>query len=146
MAKYYELDNRDRKPIRKRPDTLGYTPMLIVVYGALSVLLAIVLVAGSMAGIEVSDSSSVTQEEMDATLLWWPIAAAVSGVAALAAGFLARGRMRFTVCMACMVVADVAVLIYAVPVIEMAVLSVILLAVGVLMTFRVNKNRSSFTD
>lgn len=146
MAKYYELDKGGNAYAGSgKGDTLGYTPTLITVYGVLSIILALLLIWGSIARIKVPEGSAVTQEQMDSSLLWWPIAAGVSGVAALIAGRLAKKRVKWEICIGCMAVADIAVVLYAIPAIQMAVIALFLLLVGLIMTMRVNKNREAFS-
>lgn len=144
MAKTYELGKSGIAYKVSGEDTLGYTPTMVLVYGILSVLLAVLLAAAAVMGVTVGESSSVSQETMDATLTWWPVAAGVSGVAALIAGMLARRREKWQLCMACMAVAVFAVLLYMVPTVQIALVSLILLAVGVIMMARINKNRHAF--
>ncbi|MDO5862195.1 MAG: hypothetical protein Q4Q58_05335 [Thermoplasmata archaeon] len=145
MARTYELGKSGIAYKVSGEDTLGHTPTLALVYGILSVLLAAVLAAAAMVGVTVGEGSSVSQEVMDATLTWWPIAAGVSGVTAVIAGMLARRRERWQLCMACMAVAVFAVLLYMVPTVQIALISLILLAVGVVMMARINKNRHAFS-
>lgn len=147
MAECYELGGRGPGKAVRRPDTLGRTtPLYILAFGAASALVAVLMVAANLMGLGPGEGSDISQAQVDAALLWWPIAAAIGAVASLTAGYLARRRRCWRVCIACMCVADISVLLYAVPAVEMVVISVILLVVGLLMTIRINANRDAFAD
>lgn len=141
MTRYYELDGRGRGKAHQRPDTLNSAHVFILGFGVLSLVIAVVMIALRTMG-----ASDGTDPDVDELLLWWPIASVIGAIAGLVAGMLVKRRTNWRLCMACMVVATVSTILYCIPALPLVIMSLMMVAVGAVMTIRVNANRDAFTS
>lgn len=140
MTRYYELDGRGRGKANRRPDTLNSAHIWILAFGILSAVVAVATIAMNVMGVVEDDDPS----DVKAAMLWWPIASTIGAVTGIAAGIMVKRKVAWKACMACMCIATVSVILYCIPALPLVILSVVMAAIGVIMTMRVDANRDSF--
>lgn len=147
----------DEKPVirrsyGKRPDTLGRYPDIMLIYGVLTTVLGVLLIASSMTVDGMWDSvADADGTYMEMTLSEFKTAAiilgavfAVSGVLAVIASRMAKNRDRFKVCVALCTVSSVVLLAMGIVELPALALAAVLCIIGLLITHRVYVNADSF--
>lgn len=144
MSKYYEMGSSSLGKAVRRPDTLGSSHWFVLAFGIASAAIAAVMILALITGVEPGPDSTISTEEFDRVLPWFSAASIVGAITGIGAGILIRKRRCWNACMALMCLAMLSTIAYSVPVLAMLPITIIMLAIGALMTVRVNANRDSF--
>lgn len=142
----------NRRGYGRRPDTLGVTPTLILVYGILAAVFGIMLLVapsfvdwGSLAD-ESGLYMGMTESEYSSSSLVMGAVFLISGVCALIASILSKRRERFLLSWVSCLLASLVPLAMALVDSASVVLGIILCVIGLLMTYRIYSNRDSFSS
>ncbi len=145
---------RDRTGFGRREVDLGKTPMLIMTYGIIAVLIGIVITAESQSveGIweTVADADGLyfglTMAQTQTALLFTGVFLLLSGICALVSGFLASKKISYKVCLALCVLACVLPLFMAIGLVNMVIWGIILCLIGSAMAYRIYNCSGAFSS
>ena len=133
-------------PYGERPatvNTLGSTPMLILLYGLFSLVIGLMVISGSTMVTEEFWNEIYPDMPFDpgyiSMMVIEGVLAIASGIFAIISGYLSMKGKKFMVAFVCCLAASVCSFYFG-------FLSIILFAIGILMALRLRRGRDSFSS
>lgn len=142
----------DSRRYGRRPDTLGVTPTLVLVYGVLAAIFGILLLIApsfvDWSGLADSEGlyMGLTESEYTTASMIMGAVFLISGVCALISSLMARNRERYLLSFVACLLASLVPLAMALVDTASIVLGIVMCAIGLLMTYRIYANRDSFSS